>query len=225
MLDTFKEIIAVIVAVIGVLTTIYKLGFKNNHSRTKEYYKSILNPFAVAYKENKNINSVKFIKKRAKRDNDNIPKYIFYLVDNDKKDELRKVLLYDYFDFYDNDSNMMNKFARIISKGLIYVIVFLSYLFLFAGAILLVRIVFMFFESLPYIQKIEIEFNGIIMKGGLSFLWLIGMDFLFFIFYLVFMLFARFFNIDMYTFKEKRIKGMINHKIRVYDKRINKVVL
>lgn len=70
MLDNWQGIITFIVSVIGMLTTIYKIGFKKDRGRVQAYYEKILRPFAVAYQKNNDINAINFLKNIAKRDND-----------------------------------------------------------------------------------------------------------------------------------------------------------
>ena len=69
----------------------------------------MLKPFVVAYKINLDINITSFVYSKVDRSNDNIPKYVFYLIDKCQKEDeiedkcidnqniLKKVLIHDYF--------------------------------------------------------------------------------------------------------------------------------
>lgn len=225
MIDFLRDVVANIAAVIGGLATIYKLGLNNNRSRTQKYYKSILKPFMVAYKKDKSISSVKYIKKNAKRKSDNIPKYIFYLAEKDEEEELKKVLLYDYLDLYNNNSYIINQFAKVVYKVVVYFIVFLSYFSLFLCGFFLSRMMLIIFDRLYYIVKSKIKLQEI-LKMDIDFLWqYIVIEILFFSMYVLCLYIAEFINIDRYTLKERAIKRMIKSKVDKYDKKNSKFVL
>ena len=50
MLDIVSKIVALIVAIIGAITTIFNVFFKGEQKRKEGYYTKLLKPFAIAYK-------------------------------------------------------------------------------------------------------------------------------------------------------------------------------
>lgn len=212
MIDTIQGVIAVIVAAIGALTTIYKLGFKKNRFRTKKYYKSLLRPFKIACENNSDINAIRFIKKNTKRDNDNIPAYIFYLVKIDDGERLKKVLLYDYYAYYPNDFNKMGGIRNNINKTIVYFLWIVAHIFLLYAATF--AAVIFFFVILNVSGKINEIVN------------LIRMPFIFSLISLIFsficLFAADFCDKDIYTLKGKKLEKIINEKIKLYEKGKNK---
>ena len=118
MVEKVNTAVALITAIIGVISTVYKIGFKKNDERLNAYYKNVLKPFIVEYKNNKKVNAAKFMKSVVNYDDDFVPKYVFSLMHSESKEELKKVLIYDYFELYHNDDNIMkmiiNKIYRMI---------------------------------------------------------------------------------------------------------------
>ena len=60
-------------------------------------------------------------------------KYIFYMLDNAKEDELRCVLLSDYMDLYPNEVNGIGKVLDIVYKVINYILLAVSFISLFYG--------------------------------------------------------------------------------------------
>ena len=81
MLDIVSKIVALIVAIIGAITTIFNVFFKGEQKRKEGYYTKLLKPFAIAYKRDPNINAIDFVKHKVTPEDDEIPKYVFYLLD------------------------------------------------------------------------------------------------------------------------------------------------
>ena len=138
-MENVTMVIAAISAVIGVTATIYKILFRSDAKRVEKYYEEILKPFIIDYHKDRNMNVINFLDNKAERDNDVIPKYIFYLIDNgkEKSEDLKKVLLYDYIDIYPNDNNKMLRFMEMISKFLAFVMVAMSFSFLLYECLLI----------------------------------------------------------------------------------------
>lgn len=173
-----------------------------------------------AYKKNNSINSVSFVNKKTKKDDDIIPKYIYYLIDKDDKDGLRKVLIYDYWHLYKNDDNKMSGIAKYVSKLCNYILILLSIIFLILGAISIAGgIMFLISVALEIIGKStkqrewSVFFISIIL-GIFCLSSSIGINIV-----------VRLLNHDIYTIKKKKIEKIIKDKIKTYDKEISKIVL
>ena len=221
MIDSWQGIITFIVSVIGMLTTIYKIGFKDEQNRTQAYYKETLLPFIVAYQKNSNMNTIKFLKDAVKRDNDNVPKYVFYLLDNQERDKLRKVLLYDYFDLYHNDDNTMRRIMKWISRFLVYLLFGASLFITFYGSFFLVSGVLSILMDL--VHGFDGTINGVdTWKWSLKNIFL-GLVSIFLS--IVYISLVKKINDDRYTFKKKKIERLINKKVKLYDKYSEKNVI
>ena len=216
-MDKVQAVITFILSLITFGTVIYKLIIKKTHKREDEYYDKVLKPFIIKYAKNKNINAVKCIREIVHREQDYVPKYIFYLLDNNRKEELKKVLIVDYFDLYNNDSNNIVRGSNYLQKALLYVGMFFVLIFLSLGVglivlyalSLLLSIIYEFIENgLQAIKYIDWKMHitgGIV--GGSCILISFGM--------------AKLYlkkNIDRYSIKESHINKIINKKVEGYRK-------
>lgn len=211
-MENVTMVMAAISAVIGVIATIYKMLFRNDVKRVEKYYEEILKPFIIDYHKDRNVNVINFLDNKAERDNDVIPKYIFYLLDNgkEKSEDLKKVLLYDYIDIYPNDNNKMLRFMEMISKFLVFVMFTMSFSFLLYGAVSFSFCLILFLQFIS--ENIRLAFE------------LLGLSIICFVSSGVSIQMTRLINEDMYTLKEKRIRKLIQRKIKYYDKNITKYI-
>jgi len=219
MIDIASKIVALIVATIGAATTIFNIFFKGERGRKQEYYNGILKPFAVAYKKDPSINAIDFVKNRAEHGNDNIPKYIFYLIDSQDDDTLlKKVLIDDYLNLYPNEYNKKRNLFETVNKLLDYLMFLLLFLFVFMGALVMTSgsmtlISFLFAEKLPPLVD---WWNGIketLIGIAISLVGLIPVKL------------SEWLSKDMYTVKKSRIQKMITKKARRYDRSFDDYIL
>ena len=219
MIDIASKIVALIVASIGAATTIFNIFFKGERGRKQEYYNGILKPFAVAYKKDPSINAIDFVKNRAEHGNDNIPKYIFYLIDSQDDDTLlKKVLIDDYLNLYPNEYNKKRNLFETVNKLLDYLMFLLLFLFVFMGALVMTSgsmtlISFLFAEKLPPLVD---WWNGIketLIGIAISLVGLIPVKL------------SEWLSKDMYTVKKSRIQKMITKKARRYDRSFDDYIL
>lgn len=220
-MEEFEKLLLLVTSAIGTLTAIYKLVFKNDSKRKKLYYEKVLVPFIVAYKKNSNINSIKFVKNTVDNGSDDVPKYIFWLVEQNRKDELKKVLLYDYFDLYKNDSNQMDWLTYYISRILEYVIFIGAYVLAFLGG----AFFGLWFYSILVAIWGSIE-NGVVLWRDMlnsfsNILYFAACEGA----YILCILVVKKLNRDMYTYNKKKIEKMIEKKVKRYNKKIDEVVL
>lgn len=90
-----KEVIAVFISTISVfIASFSKFDDKVEELQDKYYYEFLPTYFEFKIK-NKNLNTVKYIKKYKLKDRC-IPYYILYLADKGRKEDLEKVLIVDY---------------------------------------------------------------------------------------------------------------------------------
>ncbi len=242
-ITAISGIVALVVAIVGAVKTVYNEFFEKNKKRKLEYYECILKPFIVAYKKNTDISATIFVNSRGARDNDNIPKYIFYLLDcKSKKDQtlpseidsldeledagteelrknddiLRKVLIYDYLSIYPNDRNTKLHIFDIVQKFCEYLIFAMSFAFLFACAFLVTSILISIITWL-FTQSVDIDICDIVRTAIISvvsgFLGLIAIYS------------SDWFGHDMYTFSKRGAKARIDSRVKKYDRWINGYIL
>lgn len=221
-MENLERILAIITSVIGSITAIYKIGFKTNHKRTEEYYQKILIPFVTKYKKDNNINTIRFLDKKLKVKNENVPKYIFYLMDEQRETDLKKVLIYDYLDIYHNDNATMNQILRSINKALSYVMFFLSFIFLYFGIMSIMIVFYSIITDAFYDIK---GINSIQLSNSEWNIWQIIIGAIFIVCSFLLIIFVKFWNEDMYTVKKDKIEKIISKKVRIYDKRKDNYVV
>lgn len=224
MIEKINAIIALITVIIGVLGTVYKIGFKKNDERLDEYYKSVLKPFIVEYKKNKKINTVKFLKDVVMHDEDYVPKYVFSLMHSESKEELKKVLIYDYFEFYRNDDNIMKKIIRTVGRVSAFSLFFFSFFLLLFCIIYILSIFYMLpVDIYDMLNNLEVASITFIKIKVYTFKIISGL--VLFLLSILCVKLASDTNEDIYTVKKKKIKKLIDKRVKTYDKKIETVVL
>lgn len=221
MAENLESIIGCITAIVGLVTLIITEYKRNIYKQSKEdyYYRNLLKPFIKAYINKKDIDVMTFVKNTIKRDDDNIPKYIYYLIEK-KNPDLLKVLIYDYCDLYQNEENRRVKLLNGISKCSYFVLFLMSLIMLLVGAYAVVEeIFFICAKFLQLILEGYVEFQ----KG-----WEDGIKLLI----IVIICFASFFsanlvirelNYDRYTIKKRKIKRIVNTCAKTYNKNVDKI--
>lgn len=209
---------SIITSVITVGTVIYKIGFKSDRKREKKYYEKVLQPFVKAISQDSNVNILKFIKRITTRTNDYVPKYIFYLVDQKKSEDLKKVLLYDYFDIYENDVNMIGYIFRVGQKILTYCLVFAGVLWLYAGCLSILAgtselVLLVSNNVFGNIIKNKMELSGSEQSFGE-----IGKGIVFIFFSYLTVVFFKRMNMDRYKIGRIQIEKTIKKYVAYYDK-------
>lgn len=252
MLDILSKIVAFLAATIEAGKSAYDVAFKVGHRRKQEYYECLLKPFVVAYKNDKEISAIRFVRSKVNRDNDSIPKYVFYLIDQqttrskempaqqdlqkqskksaniepqDNDNKLKKVLIDDYLKLYANDFNRTRKSFEILLKLLRYVMIIVVVLLMFEGAWLIATGLLSLIFS-PFSDTIEITRigNWEFNKWQWSLLEIIVGTCLSFVGLIPLEIFERISN-DMYTIKRKRIQKIIEKKVRSYEDHQNEYVI
>lgn len=228
-MDIASKIIALIVAAIGAGVTIYNTFFKNESTRKRKYYESLLQPFIRECNKGKAFNTTEFVNNTVDRTDDNIPKYVFYLADlqiaeqkskeqhMQTEDNLKKVLIADYLNLYPNENTKKCNFFDIIRKLFDYILILLSFYFIFLGALIIS------YQCLSLISNILTNLTAIFDSLFASFKTVVlGILIMFIGAFPV--LLTEWSSKDMYTVKKKQIKKIISKKISRYDDRIDQYV-
>ena len=217
MIDLLQKGIALAISIAGILTTIYRMVFVKRKRRQQAYYQKLLKLFIKAYHENNHINAVEFINEKVERNDDDIPKYIFYLMDQNENIILKQVLIYDYFDLYHNDGTMMIYGMRILPQGLIYILFIVILLTTIYSVFNLVMSCLPAIIKLIYAGSItEIYLKEVIMRTAKS-IFIIVLD-------CIGLVIEYILYDDIYTFDKKKIKKIINKKVKGYYKHTTKYI-
>lgn len=232
-MDNLK-IITLVGAIISFIIAYLDKGEKKYETLKDEYFEKVLVIFYKSYKKNSNINPVKFIKYRFIENQVFIPKYIYYLIENNDKEKLAKVLIVDYCNYYPNFNNSarntMNKLFRKI-----YIIMLFFYTTYFILAMFNIRSSFF-----TLIESINYEIKGGNMRSNSFILQLISsslgyimfpnwvVDLLNLIFMIILNVLPLYIvnmylnNCDEYTLKIKRIKKIVSKKVNIYNRKRKK---
>lgn len=244
MQENIDSSIAIIVSLIALCTTLYKIFLKKGFKREQEYYKKVLMPYIEAYRS-RNEKALQDMIKQIKRTDEYIPKYILYLIDisqnqttqikmkqvkktikinqtiqinnTEDNEKLQKVLIYDYLDIYPNDDNIIGKIESVGVKILIYTMYFAALFFLLSGAAYIsVALINIFPMKIGRIFDLSAinSTSGYYLVSGLFYM----------LIYLIIICATLLINGDRYTTNKKKIEKMIERKIKVYDRKIHKYV-
>lgn len=227
-MEKIQVFITLATSVITFITLIYNIVIKKGNNRERQYYEKILQPFIAKWSVNKQISAIDTIKGLVTSEDEDIPKYISYLIskeDEDDADEkLKKVLCYDYTDIYPNDFSSIGKILNSFSKIMYYIM-------------FLIALIFMFLMAIPtsiFVGNIILACYDFIMNGG-QFVDIINMIFsqceyllvigVLFGTSIILMKLANRVNIDRYSLSKKRIEAMIKKKVAKYDNNGNDYVI
>jgi len=130
-MEKVQLVLSVVSSIITTGIILYNTLFKGSRKREKEYYEKILKPCMVLLKKEKKVNLVKEVRKLVKRDDDTVPKYVFYLIDNNRGEELEKVLVEDYYDLYENDNKSIRNIINVVQKITLFLMVCITLFFVF----------------------------------------------------------------------------------------------
>lgn len=110
MLDVLSKVVALVAAAIEARRVAYNSAPKGVRDRKQAYYNKLLKPFLLEYKVNKNLCTSQFVMNKVTRDDDDIPKYVFYLADeiNRKRKEI--------FALQNNKANQEDNIDSIIKN-------------------------------------------------------------------------------------------------------------
>lgn len=219
------SVLTIIGSILTFIITYFNEGQKEYDRLLKEYFEKIVVVYINKYKKQNNINPVRFIKRNFKNDEYFIPSYILYLVKNNNKDELHKVIIEDYKEkFPNNKNNFINTFESIsniisLSGMLFYLVSSIPIVFLIvSGARNVIENIYYKAKGVTGGITIgNITFNSI-MYSIISFLFSVAM-------LIVLIFFTRYtisITKDDYTFNEKKIKKIINKKVKEYNKKHKK---
>jgi|GEM_PF-1792827 len=223
-IDFFK-LLGIVGAVITFIITFFNKEQSKYGKLEHEYFEKLLVPYINECMKNNGLNSVRFIKRRFNRKDYFIPSYIFYLVDNDDRQLLHKVLVEDYRDKYPNNTNVIFKTMDNIFHTMDFIFIFIYYIFIFV-------IVFFFLMTLKELFNMAYYFINDIASGmnvansnisNLKF-YIVVMIITVIVLILTVWFVRAFINSinDEYTMIDKKIKSIVEKKERKYDKNKNK---
>lgn len=253
MLDILSKVVAFIAAVIEAGRAAYNAAPKGVRGRKQTYYDKLLKPFLLEYKANKNLCTSQFVMSKVTRDDDNIPKYVFYLIDeiNRKREEI--LALQDNKEKQeDNIDNIINNIANIVIKEddvKLRKVLIDDYLNLFSNeynkkrdlftivqkvlgySLFLLAFPFIFIGALLIVNELISVISCLCVEGGADAInWLHSLLVVLnglvvsFIGLIPINISERLSN-DMYTTKKKRILKLITQKVNRYDKHFDEYII
>lgn len=204
-IDDWIKIITLIISVVATINTFSKL--EKSTKLSEDYFEKALSTYAKEYKCNKNINALKFIKRRFDINDYFIPSYVFYLVDSGDKAKLHKILMIDYREKFPSKSN--STFNGFLNIGILIlaIIVFIFYL-------VVITIITITVPLVIYLI-LEIAFSG---KLDMDSIWIIVRLILICIVAIIFIRASKKTLESEYTMKNKSIKKIIERKENEFDK-------
>ncbi|MGU8529934.1 hypothetical protein [Clostridium perfringens] len=153
-ISTIIKMAPLITALLGIITilgTYFNKEYDNYREFENDYFNELLRKYMIAYRKNKNINAIKYIRKNHNYSDVYIPSYINYLIGTKNKEDLHKVLIVDYFEGINSEENMFRKtFHKILNLGKVI--------------LLLLIVGFLFFT----VSKFSIKIVEIIKNNDLS---------------------------------------------------------
>ena len=211
-----EETIQIITLVSTIVAGIFMYFEKKNKKYDdflERYFIKVLNPYIIKFGDNSEIDTVKFVKKRLRKsirkDKFYIPRYVSYLVEENDKERLHKVLITDYIENYPNNKNKRWKLANNFAECMGIIGMFMSYLLLSLSllivVIFLLELIFEFFSN----KSINVISDCI------------GAILLFTIMFVVSVYTIISINkseTDHYSLKKKQIENHIKAKVKYYDK-------
>lgn len=224
-MDKILVLVSGITTVFTFVFSIYKLIFKEGREREENYYQTVLKPYIFQYIKCEEIDTINVIKTKIKRNDNNVPPYVFYLVDEGIEEDLRRVLIYDYMTIYPNDANRLGRIMEFILKIIFYLFFTLS---------VLSMLICTFFLSYGLLDTLSAIVNALLSVVTSKEIVLIEWNEIFatIVCGLIFegvsvtcIKLANAYNIDRYTIKKKKIQGIIKRTLRKYEKNIDKYFL
>lgn len=217
-MEKIQVFVSVATSIVTFVTLIYNIGIKQGKSREKRYYEKVLRPFMVQWSENHEIDALLTIGNLVKREDDDVPRYVFHLVNKKKEKKLKTVLIYDYLCFYPNDVTSINKILDSISKICYYALFITALIFFFLGIVYweeaLSGLILIGYNFI--IKKEQIMDSGNVDLNMCVYLLSIG-GFLI-LGCIVIMKLANWVNTDRYSLNKKVINSMIKRKCKRYEK-------
>lgn len=213
--DYFK-LLAVIGAVITFIVTYFNKEEKKYSKLTNRYFNDLLVPYVSEYRNNKGINPIKYIRKKYNYNDYYIPTYIFYLLENNDKENLHKVLIEDYKEKFPSSSNIIWNTVYKIFNIMDLIFVFISLYFV----LLIIMYIFQLSNEIlsNVISYIGHGFNkeNLVIIIGNSVAIIIFTIFLFVVRPTVK---NRIITDDEYSTKIKNIESLVKRKVKKYNKR------
>lgn len=151
----YIKILGIIGSIITFIITIFKTKEVKISDMKNDYFQNLLIKYIALYKDNNNVNPVKFIKKNYKLEDYFIPSYIFYLVDLNEKDLLHKILIVDYRNNFPITSNIIGSTTKNI-KCILTMILMYTY-----NLVTFLSIVVSIYGIIDFVNTIIYNFKGI----------------------------------------------------------------
>lgn len=209
-MEVLATIASIIVSIITIIPTVKNRIF--NIKRERKYYKKIIIPYVNELHKSKDLKACSFIKSHFVRTNENIPKYITYLIDINDNEKLHKVLIHDYCFIYKNEKTKTLKFLNNISN------IFALFMNLFS-IVLLTLGAFLIFMSIASVIVYFTNKDQLILQ---KFIYYLIYGVLFLPTSLYFFKSVPKISNDIYSLETQNIKKIIDDNVKWYEKNHDK---
>ena len=206
-LDDYIKMITCISSIIALLNTYSKLG--ENTKLSEDYFEKVLSVYIKEYKRNKDLNPIKFIKRRFNIGNYFIPSYIFYLIDEGEMEKLHKILIVDHREKFPNKRNRISLGINNISLLLAGIMLFIYYFVLAISVIGMIFTVISIVGNFILSKTMDMEYVRTFKVISLTIL--ISIIF-------IWCVFDTIIKSDDYNFKIKHIEKVIKRKEKQFNK-------
>ncbi len=215
-MDKLESVIAVVVSLLTGVTTLYNVVIKDSRKRELEYYEKVLKPFADEFVKDQDIDALEFLQPQLTREEDYIPRYIFYLMHKNKSKKLKRVLLNDFVDLYKNDRNNLFFIIEYIGKMFFYAFSFVVMYFIGAGlTIIWLKLITLVINILLTIKEADISILIQSISSDARDAFIGGVCILIGVF---FMKINYIVHVDRYSLMKTEIKRIVKRKNKEYKK-------
>jgi hypothetical protein len=205
-----KDMLIIILPVIGYLAASFNSEYDKYANAREKYFTDFLTIFYDAYRKDKDMNVRYFMKVNYNYSLYYVPPYISYLLERNRIEEIRKVLLSDYYDLMPSYKNIiLNTMSRLFNLGDFFV-----FILMFIASIAIATFTVTLLGLLGFTNQ-QIDTVSLIMLVG---------SIIVFALVLIRTIKSILEN-NLYTFSESQMERMISKKSSCYNKLLKEMLL
>ncbi|HBF6218081.1 TPA: hypothetical protein KRF17_003122 [Clostridioides difficile] len=215
-IDDIIKILGVASVVIGAIVAYFNRDKVKLDKSFDDYFEKFLLSYVKKYNKDGIIDTINFVKEKYIQGEYYIPSYVFYILKekhnddlNKKREELHKVLMFDYWNNYTNFKNTISKAFNQMFSSTIFVL-YIFYLLL-AGTSLVFLSLYFLLVIVDMPESLNVFFKSEDFKN------LFGLAIISAISYFVQYLLKNKFSTDYYTIVKEDIEKIINKKLEGYE--------
>lgn len=221
-LETTIPVYVLIGSVVSFLIAIFNKENTKYEENKNKYFEEVLLPYFGSYKNNTNIEfKLSYDINNQSHGMEFIPEYVQHLIREDRREELNKVLLVDYFDSYPSKKNSIKKSMNRIFNIADIIMYFAYFIMLLLITLLITRVIPLIISEICYTitntGSTLLNFDEVEVPMYLFFIVILLLLVLVYVFAFIF--FDKSISKkDMYSYDKKIIEKMIKLRIKRYRK-------